>query len=466
MIQYRLKTKDIRSKNIVCFLQSYEEIDILSFLDIDEKILENIKLHTQNIQSSMQEYFIGNKKHEKLFIFFLQETNYKNEVLFLGKYLPKLPDDICLLASSREKRKLIFEVTELSRYCFQVYKSQKKEKTTEIYIDAKEKKDFHNIQERIENIQLARDLWEMPACELTPEVFASKVKKTKFKHVKVKVLSYKDIQKKGLGLLVAVGKWSENKPCMILLEHIKNKKKPVYGIVGKGVTFDTGGNQIKPGDHMYDMKGDMGGAAVTYALMKEIDRHNVDKNIVACLVLAENVVSSSAYKPSDIIRSYSGKTVEIIHTDAEGRLILADGISYLGKHYKTSHMMTIATLTGACMMALWYRYAGIMGTDEEMIEKIAQYSKNNTEQYVRLPFDEYFLEKTKSEIADYKNLDRSVFAGSSMGAAFLANFLENKELYTHIDIAWTYINEGEAYGKMPKWMTGFGVESLSEIFIQ
>jgi leucyl aminopeptidase len=104
---------------------------------------------------------------------------------------------------------------------------------------------------------------------------------------------------------------------MVILEYIKNKKNPILGIVGKGVTFDTGGNQIKPGDHMYEMKGDMGGAAVLYALMKELDRHKVDKNIVACLVLAENVVSHNSYKPSDIIRGYTGKTVEIIHTDAE-----------------------------------------------------------------------------------------------------------------------------------------------------
>ncbi len=242
---------------------------------------------------------------------------------------------------------------------------------------------------------------------------------------------------------------------MVILEHIVDKKKPILGIIGKGVTFDTGGNQIKPGDYMYEMKGDMGGAAVTFALMKELDRKKCKKNIVACLVLAENVVSSNSYKPSDILKAYNGKTVEVIHTDAEGRLILADGMSYIGKHYKTTQMMTIATLTGACIVALGHRYAGIMGNDEAMIQRILDYSREHTEQYVRLPFDEYFQEKTKSDIADYKNLDRTVMAGSSMGAAFLSNFLENNEAYTHIDIAGVYINDTEAYGKMPKGMTGF-----------
>lgn len=282
--------------------------------------------------------------------------------------------------------------------------------------------------------------------------------------MKVSILDEKQIQKKGLGLLYGVGKGSANPPRMVILEYITNKKAPVYGIVWKGVTFDTGGNQIKPGDFMYDMKGDMGGAAVTYALMREIDRKKPKINVVACLCLAENVVSDNSFKPSDILTGYSGKTVEIIHTDAEGRLVLADGMAYLSKKYKTSHLITIATLTGACMVALGYRYAGVMGNDENMIESLLEYSKSHSEKYIRLPFDEYLKEKTKSKIADLNNLDRSVHAGASMWAAFLSNFCENNEAYTHIDIAWAYINEGEAYGKMPKGMTGFGVESLSEIF--
>ena len=214
---------------------------------------------------------------------------------------------------------------------------------------------------------------------------------------------------------------------------------------------------------MYDMKWDMGWAAVVYATMKELDAQNIKKNIVACLCLAENVVSSNAYKPSDILTWYTGKTVEIIHTDAEWRLVMADGISYIGKNYKTDRIISIATLTWACMVALWFRYAGIMWTDRKMLESLKSYSKEHTEKYIELPFDEYLIEKTKSDIADYKNLDRSVHAGASMWATFLSNFLENDELYTHIDIAGAYINEGEPYGKMPKWMTGFGVESLSEL---
>jgi len=132
---------------------------------------------------------------------------------------------------------------------------------------------------------------------------------------------------------------------------------------------------------MYDMKWDMGWAAVVYATMKELDAQNIKKNIVACLCLAENVVSSNAYKPSDILTWYTGKTVEIIHTDAEWRLVMADGISYIGKNYKTDRIISIATLTWACMVALWFRYAGIMWTDRKMLESLKSYSKEHTEKY-------------------------------------------------------------------------------------
>lgn len=463
MTAFPLKINNVTAKILVCFLENKEDIECISFLNLSENINAHIHLHLTKDSSSVHEFFLGDKKFEKLIVIISKESEYHKKVLFLGKYFPKFPDHLWLFATTLEQKKLLLEVCELSRYKFQLYKTKKQERKTEIFCTNTEKKDLQEMQNLLENIMLARDLGETPACDLTPEAFAQIIKKTKFQHIKVKILSYKEIQKKWLWFLNAVWKWSENKPCMVILEHIKNKKKPFMGIVGKWVTFDTGGNQIKPGDHMYEMKGDMGGAAVTFALMKELDRHNIDKNIVACLVLAENVVSNNSYKPSDILKWYNWKTVEVIHTDAEGRLVLADGISYLWKNYKTSSIMTLATLTGACVAALGYRYAGIMWTDEIMINSILQYNKDHTEQYVRLPFDDLFIEKTMSEIADFKNLDRSVQAGSSMWGAFLANFLENKEAFTHIDIAGTYINGWDAYGKCPKWMTGFWVESLSYI---
>lgn len=466
MLSYLNKNTDFSSEHLLAFITSETELSELSFLKLDTKVLSDVKKHLKAKKSSSHEYFLWGRKYKRITICISKEKNYEWNVEFLWKHLPKLSDSLGLIAAGIDNKHTLLEVCLLSRYKFQEYKTDKKHRKTQILCTAQEKKELKNTEQRVENICLARDLWEIPAADLTPEMFAARVKKTKFKNIKVKILTYKDIQKKKLGLIEWVWKWSDNKPCMVILEHIRDKKKPIHWIVWKGVTFDTGGNQIKPGDFMYDMKWDMWGAAVTFWLMKELDRHKVDKNIVACLCLAENVVSSNAYKPSDILTWYTGKTVEIIHTDAEGRLVMADGMSYLWKNYKTKTMMTIATLTWAVMVALWFRYAGIMGTNRQMLDTLLEYSQEHTEKYVELPFGEHFLEKTKSEIADYKNLDRGVYAGSSMWGAFLSNFLENKEKYTHIDIAGAYINEGDPYGKMPKGMTGFGVESLSQIFMK
>jgi leucyl aminopeptidase len=279
-------------------------------------------------------------------------------------------------------------------------------------------------------------------------------------------LDSKQIEKKWLQLIHNVWKGSSKKPYMVILEKITDKKLPTIWLVWKGITFDTGWIQVKPWDHMYEMKWDMCGAAWVFATMKELDKKDLNVNIVACLVLAENHISWDAYKPSDIIKSYSWKTVDIVHTDAEWRLVLADWISYISKNYKLDKIISMATLTWAVMMALWYRYAWIMWNDKSLIKDFINYSKNNFEKYVELPYDNYFIEKTKSsQVADLENLNRWVYAWSSMWAAFLSNFVLNNEKYTHLDIAWPAINSFEAYWLMNKWMTWFWVDSLSKILI-
>lgn len=307
-------------------------------------------------------------------------------------------------------------------------------------------------------------MWSKPANDLYPETFAKIIKETKFKNTKVKIFDSKKIEKLGLGLLHNVWKGSSKKPYMVIMERIVDKKLPTIWLVWKGITFDTWWIQVKPWDHMYEMKWDMCWAAATFATMKELDNAELNVNIIACVVLAENHINGDAYKPSDIIKSYSWKTIDIIHTDAEWRLVLADWISYISDKYKLDKVISIATLTWACMMALWFRYAWIMWSDDDLIDKFLDYSKNNVEKYNRLPYDDYFIEKTKSEIADFENLNRWVYAWSTMWAAFLSNFLLNWEKYTHLDIAWTALNSLEAYAYVNKWMTGFWVDSLSTIF--
>lgn len=464
MVKVIDKISDISDSNVVSVMSKPSDIDQLQFLKLDVKIIKHIKKHISKKEDAFLEFFLWTTRFERLYVCISQKKDTKKQVEFLWNSFRKLPKKYTLLCLDEENIKNVVDTCFLSRHSFQDCKSKKDLDVAYAFVNSKTKAKVKERLLTIDNISFARDLGEMPSNKLTPEAFVKLVKSTKLKNTKVKVLSPKDIEKKGLGLIYAVWKGSENKPHMVILERIVDKKAPTYGVIGKGITFDTWGIQVKPGDSMYEMKWDMGGAAVTFSLMKELDRKDIKVNMIACLCLAENVISSSSYKPSDIIKWYTGKTVEVIHTDAEWRLVLADGISYVSKNYSPTNVITIATLTWAVMVALGFRHAGIMGTDNSFIKRAISYSRDNTEQYVELPFDDYFIEKTKSNIADFKNLDRKVHAGSSMGGAFLVNFLENNEKFTHIDIAGVYLNGGDSYGKVNQWASWFWVESLSEIF--
>ncbi|MDD2908035.1 MAG: leucyl aminopeptidase family protein [Candidatus Gracilibacteria bacterium] len=464
MVDFKYDFSEIKNSNLVFFVEKIDDLRLLKPLKLNKKISDKIKEIIEKNENKVVDFYIGEENFEKLFIIFFSSESKKDINYFLGEEFPKLPSKLTILTNSDKNINILLNNCLLSRYKYQEYKSKKEKDEIIFIIDQKNKDIFKQRLSTIKNIVLARDLGFKPSNDLYPETFAKIIKETKFKNSKVKIFDFKAIEKKGLGLLSAVGKGSIKKPYMVIIERIIDKSLPTIGLVGKGITFDTGGIQVKPGDHMYEMKGDMCGAAATFATMKELDEADLSVNIIACMVLAENHISGESYKPSDIMTSYSGKTVDIIHTDAEGRLVLADGVSYISKNYKLNNIITIATLTGACMVALGYRYAGIMGNDEEMISKFLEYSKNNFEKYNRLPFDDYFIEKTKSKIADLENLNRGVFAGSTMGAAFLSNFVLNGEKYTHLDIAGTALNSLEPYGYANLGMTGFGVDSLSSIF--
>jgi leucyl aminopeptidase len=432
-------------------------------LDLDEKIIEKLQQITSKKENKNISFFLWNKNFETLFILYFNPKSGKNIDCFLWEEFRKLPSKFTILSNSKENVVFLLNNAILARYKYDEYKSKKRNDEIYFVVNKETKQIIKERLKTIENIILVRDLWNKPSNDLYPETFVKIIKKTKFKNVKVKVFDNKKVEKIWANLISSVWKWSTNKPYFLVLEKIVNKKLPTIWLVWKWITFDTGWIQVKPENHMYMMKWDMCWAGAVFAIMKELDEKKLNVNIIACLPIAENQIWKSAYKPSDIIKSYSWKTVNIIHTDAEWRLVLADGISYISKNYKVDRIISIATLTWCCMMALWYRYAWIMWTDEEFINKTLEYSKNHIEKYWRLPFDEYFVEKTKSEIADLDNLNRKVMADSTMWWAFLYNFLSNDEKFTHIDIAWTAINEYEPYGYVNVWMTGFWVDSLSKI---
>ena len=490
MLKIEKNPNKIKSSNLFYLiekksdLKQLEKFD-LEWLDKNKNILDKITDTLKKGKNTSLEFFLWDSNFEKLIVIFYLETDKKSFVCSFSDVFRNFKQNNLTICANNDERLLeMLDMSILARYKYNKYKTDKEakkqdkitilltelnwvSKTVKLASKNKKKDDIKNkIEARfstLENIVLARDLWTMPANELYPEEFAKIVKKTKFRNTKVKILDYKKIGKLGMWLIEAVWKGSIHKPRVVILERIINKKLPTIWLVGKWVTFDTGWIQVKPGDYMYEMKWDMCWAANVYSIMKELDRKDLNVNIVACLVLAENHISGESYKPSDIIKSYSGKTVDVIHTDAEWRLVLADWISYVSKNYKPEKMITIATLTGACMVALGFRYAWIMWTDNKLIKKFLKYSKNNFEKYNKLPFDNYFVEKTKSEIADLENLNRWIYAGSTMWAAFLYNFLLNNEEYTHIDIAWTALNSFEPYWLANKGMTGFGVDSVSSI---
>lgn len=453
----------VKSSNLFCFIENKKDLENLKFLNLSKEIIKDLDDKIEENKNILVEYFIWNEKFSKIFVYLFLDKNSDDINYLLWKEFSKLPEKLTVYPNNSQNVELLLNFCLLWRYKFEKYKKDKKEDEIYFFVDKDSESIFKDRLFTIKNIVLARDLWFEPSNILYPETFADMIKKTDFKNTKVKVFDNKEIEEKWLLLLEAVWRWSSKKPRMVILEKIVDKKLPTIWLVWKWITFDTGWIQVKPDDYMYEMKWDMCWASSIFATMKELDEKKLNVNIIACLVLAENNISWKAFKPSDVIKSYSWQTVDIIHTDAEWRLVLADWISYLSKNYNLDKIISVATLTWACVVALGFRYAWIMWNDDELIEKFLKYWEKNIEKYCRLPFDNYFVEKTKSEIADLKNLTMWIKAWSTMWAAFLANFCLNNEKYTHIDIAWTALNDYEAYAYVNKWMTWFWVDSFSNI---
>jgi len=463
MIQIKTKLWDIKESNLLFLAETISDLKKLDFLKLNSEIISDIKKYLRWNKNLKKTYFIWNKRFETLYVL-VHRDRAKNLIDSFWNDFEKLPENFTIISNLTKNNEDLLNLWALRKYKFQDFKSQKKIQKI-FFLTTKE--DEASLKVRVstlECIYMARDLWSMPSSELTPEYFAKKIKSHKWKNTKIKVLNNKDIDKKKLWLIQAVWKWSENKPHVVIMEKIVDKKAPTYALVWKGITFDSGWIQLKPENSMYEMKWDMCWAAAVFATMKNLDKEKLNVNIIACVCLAENAISSQSYRPSDILTSYSWKTVDVIHTDAEWRLVLADGVSYVSKNYRPTNIMTIATLTGACMVALWFRYGWVMGDDKETINSLIRNSKNSYEKYHKLPFDDYFKEKCKSDIADLENLNRWIYAGSTMGWAFISHFCMHDEKFTHLDIAWAALNSYEAYGVANKWMTGFWVESLSNFY--
>ena len=280
--------------------------------------------------------------------------------------------------------------------------------------------------------------------------------------LKCTVLSKNEIKQKGLGGISAVGQGSKNEPKLIILEYRKGKKqdKPV-AIVGKAVTFDTGGISIKPSEKMDEMKFDKCGGCTVLGIMKAVSELKLPVNLVGIIPSVENMPGGESYRPGDIVKLFGGKTAEILNTDAEGRLILADALAYGIKIYQPREILDFATLTGACIVALGTNVAGLVSNNKRITEKLKSSSDRTSEQIWQLPIDDDFMEMVKSDVADIKNVGIGRAAGTITAAAFLANAIGNTP-WAHFDIAGTaWIQTGtkqKSYN--PKGATGFGVRLI------
>ncbi len=368
----------------------------------------------------------------------------------------------------------------LKNYVFDKYKTQnkktksgdsvKKSALKDVLIvtpsHAQSTKIFKEYEALAEGVVFARDLVNEVPNVLYPESYANILaKELKPLGVQVEILDEKKMAKLGFGAHLAVGMGSIRPPRVVIMRWNgtgkgTDKKSTPIAFVGKGVTFDTGGISIKPAAGMEEMKMDMGGSAAVVGLMRTLALTKAKTDVVGIVGLAENMPSDRSYRPGDIVTSLSGKTIEVLNTDAEGRLVLCDALTYVQQTYKPKMIVDLATLTGAIMVALGHEYAGTFVNNDKLWSQLEGASKSTGEKLWRMPLDEAYRNEMKGSASDLQNLGNlGRYGGACSAAGFLEMFIENDTPWAHIDIAGTAWVKAEK-ATSPKGGTGFGVRLL------
>lgn len=395
---------------------------------------------------------IKNKNHKKIAFYFIEEMEkYAQEVaegIMLVNYTPakyKTGKD-----AKKAKEKLFSELQFISK-SFPKPIKDKIESTAKI----------------VDSVNMVRDLVNGPPNIITVDNIANEARKiAKQNKYSVTVLEKPALEKMGMGSFLSVNKGSSGNAAKLVILEYKPKglkktdlNEPIL-IVGKGIIFDSGGYNLKPTKHIEDMQQDMAGGAVVLGVFNLLKDLEIKKRVIGIVPLTENLIDSNAQKPSDIVTTYSGKTVEIRNTDAEGRMVLADALAYGIEKYKPKYTIDLATLTGACLYALGTDYAGLMGNDKKLKDDLIKAGEATDELVWELPLHKSYKETIKGKFADLRNIDNgtSYLAGSSKAAAFLQTFV-GKAKWAHLDIA------GTAYVEKPRvfdqpMATGYGVRLL------
>ena len=355
----------------------------------------------------------------------------------------------------------------LKSYEFNIYKSKKKKNNLKIILIGKQSslslKNKLKFRAMEEGTFFTRDLVSEPGNVLHPDEYARRLNSLKKIGLKINIYNEKKLKKLGMNALLGVGQGSIRGSYLVTMEWkgLKNNSRPL-AFVGKGVCFDTGGISLKPAKFMEDMTYDMAGSAVVVGLMKSLALRKAKINAVGVVGLVENMPGGNAQRPGDIVKSYSGKTVEVLNTDAEGRLVLADALTYTEQKFKPKFIVDLATLTGAIIVSLGSEYAGLFSNDDKLSKQLIDAGENVEEKVWRMPLNKNFDKLIDSKNADMQNINYVGGAGSTTAAQFLQRFILKKTPWAHLDIA------GMAFSKYGGALnsggaTGYGVRLLNKL---
>jgi len=432
-----LKNSDLK-KNLLFFeVNSKKTIFLVS-------IKKNLKIfEVENLGAEFHRYINYDKKSE----YFVNSDSINSKIKnFIGHFLHGL---------------------KLKSYEFNIYKSKKEKRLVSINVIGNNNKLSTENQLKFKALEegtfFARDLVSEPGNILHPDEYAKRLNSLKKIGLKINIYDEKKLKKLGMNALLGVGQGSIRGSYLVTMEWngLKTNTKPL-AFVGKGVCFDTGGISLKPAKFMEDMTYDMAGSAVVVGLMKNLALRKAKINVVGVVGLVENMPGGNAQRPGDIVKSYSGKTIEVLNTDAEGRLVLADALTFTEKKFKPKFIVDLATLTGAIIVSLGSEYAGLFSNDDKLSKQILDAGEKVEEKVWRMPLHKNYDKLLDSKNADMQNINYVGGAGSTTAAQFLQKFILNKTPWAHLDIA------GMAFSKYGGALnsggaTGFGVRLLNKL---
>lgn len=444
----------------------------LSKIDIDNLLSESAStIITQGETTPNQIIIVAYDTKKKFSTDFFRAKLYdlmsdfkENSIHSLHIFIPEDKNVASLFSDLRYYYLSFFDGVSLGFYDYDKYKKEKKKKTNiDLFFYAENQVLLSELLQEYDAINAGvlytRELQNVPAKDLTPEIFAENVKTT-FSElpVKITVFNVDELKKRNMNGHIGVGEGSTHPPNMIITEYEPDTKAEIHVVlVGKGITFDSGGISLKPATDMWLMKSDMAGAAVVAGTMKAISKNKLPIKVTGIICAAENMPSGSAFRPGDILTMANGKSVEVDNTDAEGRLVLADGLHY-ASNLKPDLIVDLATLTGSCVVALGEFVSGIFTKDEILGEALYRASQDTHELAWRMPMWDDYKELIKSDVADVINTGPR-WGGAITAAKFLEHFVDENIPWAHMDIAGPAIpNSGKNYYK--KYMTGYGVRLL------